>query len=396
MAEKKSTELEQGDELVTAILNTDEGDRFDVKRVGRVEGVIKTVSAMANTAGGTVVVGIEDKRKAEGKDRVYGLEEKPECLGELQRALLSRLTPRLGEPDCRCKMLEVPCTLRGGSCGTIALLGVPKSNAVHSLVDGGTYARYGSQNRQLSAQEITNLSLRRGVQSAVDALSDAPFELLETDYWREYKEQRQLTREFPDALKHLGLARTDESGSWRPTVAAVLLFAEHPGGLLKKKCAIRIFQYKGHQIEYEPNTNLARTPITIDGPIIYQIRVAAETVLRELESGVQVSANGFEYAQKYPPRVVQEAITNAVIHRDYRLSQDIQIRIFTNRIEVESPGVFPGAVTSENVREIGSRPRNRAVVSGGGCKGLEKACSQGGGQGSVGSSIRQGENVIHA
>lgn len=61
---------------------------------------------------------------------------------------------------------------------------------------------------------------------------------------------------------------------------------------------------------------------------------------------------------RYPERVIKEAITNAVIHRDYRLNRDIQIRIFDNRIEVESPGLFPGAITPANIGKAGSFARN--------------------------------------
>jgi len=60
--------------------------------------------------------------------------------------------------------------------------------------------------------------------------------------------------------------------------------------------------------------------------------------------------------------VVKEAITNAAIHRDYRLNRDIQIRIFDNRIEVESPGLFPGTITPANVDRAGSFARNPLIA----------------------------------
>ena len=47
-----------------------------------------------------------------------------------------------------------------------------------------------------------------------------------------------------------------------------------------------------------------------------------------------------------------------MIHRDYRLNRDIHIRIFDNRIEVESPGLFPGAITPATVAQAGSFARN--------------------------------------
>jgi ATP-dependent DNA helicase RecG len=71
---------------------------------------------------------------------------------------------------------------------------------------------------------------------------------------------------------------------------------------------------------------------------------------------------GFEVVQSYPVRVLREAITNAVVHRDYRLAADVHIRLFANRVEVESPGLLPANVTVNNIGSVGSRPRNRALV----------------------------------
>jgi ATP-dependent DNA helicase RecG len=229
-------------------------------------------------------------------------------------------------------------------------------------VDGGTYVRERKSNRQLNAAEITELSLKRGSMSIVNALVDVPFELLDTIYWKEYRDQRKLTRPTDEALSHLGLARKNDASKLVPTRAAVLLFAEEPSGLLDSKCSIRIFHYKGDSIEHKAQTILMRPPKTIGGPLKVQITGARETILDALSTGVQVGPLGFEIVQKYPVRVITEAITNAVIHRDYRLPADIHIRIFANRIEVESPGVFPGNVTVSNIGVVGSHPRNRALV----------------------------------
>lgn len=51
---------------------------------------------------------------------------------------------------------------------------------------------------------------------------------------------------------------------------------------------------------------------------------------------------------KYPHETLHEIVTNAVLHRDYSIVSDVQIRIFDNRVEVESPDLFPGHVTSRN------------------------------------------------
>ena len=59
---------------------------------------------------------------------------------------------------------------------------------------------------------------------------------------------------------------------------------------------------------------------------------------------------GFRRTRRYPEWVLQESIANAVIHRDYSVQDDTHVRIFDNRIEVESPGILPGHVTMANIR----------------------------------------------
>jgi ATP-dependent DNA helicase RecG len=350
------------DDLVEGLIELSEGPMFETKRVGENRRKIETVIAFANSDGGLLVLGIEDEGKSKGRDRVYGIEENPESVDELQRLLVHRVTPPLAPPLCDPpSFVRLGCTLRDGRRGSIVVIRIAKSAGVHSVVDGGTYVRYVKSNRQISAAEITELSMRRGTMSIIGSLVDAPFDLLDTSYWREYAAQRRLTRPITEAMRHLGLAR-DDGGVLRPTRAAVLLFAEEPSGLLDSKCAIRLFHYKGETIERTTSPNLVRPPRTIGGPLIAQISEARKAVLHELASGVQVGPLGFEIVQRYPVRVIQEAITNAVIHRDYHLSADIQIRIFADRIEVESPGVLPGNLTTATLGIVGSRPRNRVLV----------------------------------
>jgi ATP-dependent DNA helicase RecG len=352
------------DNLIDQLLSLSEGFTFETKRVGDNRKKIETVVAFANTEGGLLVLGIEDEEKATGRKRVYGIQENPEAVDELRRLLFHRVTPRLADPETMPPaFIEIGCTLRSGIRGSIVVIKVEKSTSVHSVVDGGTFVRLQKSNRQISASEITELAMQRGTASIVNGLVNVPFDLLDTSYWREYANQRRLTRPLPEAMRNLGLAREDPTTrNLLPTRAAVLLFAEEPSGLLDSKCTIRLFHYRGETVEHRADTNLVRPPKTIGGPIIVQIRDAFKAVIDELASGVQMGPLGFEIIQRYPVRVIREAITNAVIHRDYRLSVDVHIRIFANRIEVESPGLLPGGVTVTNLGMIGSKPRNRSLV----------------------------------
>jgi ATP-dependent DNA helicase RecG len=64
---------------------------------------------------------------------------------------------------------------------------------------------------------------------------------------------------------------------------------------------------------------------------------------------------------KYPMETIHEIVTNAILHRDYSIPTDVQIRVFDNRVEVESPGLLPGQVTIKNIREQ-QFARNGALV----------------------------------
>jgi len=349
------------DDLIDKALDRDESFTFDCKRIKKdLMKILETVVAFANSEGGTIALGLEDPDKAKGRDRVFGIQENPMNWDELRRLLKSRIT----ESDLLpVSWNEVGCTLKDGSTGSVVFVRVEKSRRVHSIVDDGTFTRFDKGNKELTAPEINQLCFARGTISAETQLEEVDFELLDTEYWRSYAQQRRLTRPIDQAMFHLGLARKDQKGVLRPIRSAVLLFAEEPSGLLAGKAAIRIFHYRGSKIETDPNTNLLRKPITVDGPVIRQIQSARDTVVNELASGIQMGPLGFEIVQKYPLRVINEAITNAVIHRDYRLNADIHVRIFADRIEVESPGLLVGPVTVANISRIGTHARNPVLVN---------------------------------
>lgn len=347
------------DVLIDQLLARPETVTFEFKRTGKIDTLLETVVAFANTEGGIAALGLEDPGKAKGRDRVYGIQSHPMYWDEVQRNLHSRIT----EPDqLAWTYQEIGCTLRNGQRGSIILLKIAKSRRVHSIVDDGTFTRLTKGNKHLTANEINDLCHARGVISAESQVEELDFDLLNTDYWRAYAEKRKLTRAIDQAMYHLGLAKRDAAGLLRPTRAAVLLFAEEPSGVLAAKTAVRIFHYKGNDISTDPNANLVKLPVSVVGPLVRQIVDTRQTVIGELAGKVQFGPLGFEIVQRYPVRVIAEAITNAIIHRDYRLNADIVIRIFSDRIEVESPGLLGGPVTVSNIGRIGTFSRNPLIV----------------------------------
>lgn len=248
-----------------------------------------------------------------------------------------------------------------GAKGSVLFIKVPKSAQLHSILDDGTFTRLQASNRQLTANEIATLSFAKGVVTAENELTEVDFELLDTAIWKEYYRHRRLSGSIEEVMFRIGLARKKE-GKILPLKAAVLLFADDPSGLLASKCSIRIFRYSGTEISHDATPNLMKKPKTIGGPLIPLIADAMEYIKSEIASGITMSKSGFETVHKYPERVIKESITNAVIHRDYHIQRDTQVRIFDDRIEIESPGLFPGIITPSNIRTEGSFNRNPLIV----------------------------------
>ena len=88
-------------------------------------------------------------------------------------------------------------------------------------------------------------------------------------------------------------------------------------------------------------------PKTIDGPIETQITSVIEDVSEILKNSTTQSGGKFNY----PAEALKEVLVNAVIHRDYSLSDDVHVIIYDNRIEVISPGKLPGYITLKNILE---------------------------------------------
>lgn len=356
------------EQLADAIVAKREGLHFETKRLAdkKVGRALNTICAFANTEGGILALGVEDFDRAAGRDRLFGIEENPEALDELQRKLRTHFDPPID--GVRLETLHV--ALRGGAAGRVVLLRVPQSARVHSIVGNGTLIRLPASNREMSAAEINELMFRRGVVSAEGRPVDVPLAVIETEHWHAYCAARGLAAgDTANRLLRIGLGKQVGEGAaakvW-PTLAAVLLFAEFPSDVLAAhgtRAGVRVFHYSGTAIEHGPNPNLRKAPQTLRGPVVALINQALGYVQNEIAAGFEMAASGFRTRHVYPLRVIKEAITNAVLHRDYRYPRDVQVRIFDNRIEVESPGELPFNITPATIGRARSAPRNPSLVN---------------------------------
>jgi ATP-dependent DNA helicase RecG len=124
-----------------------------------------------------------------------------------------------------------------------------------------------------------------------------------------------------------------------------LLYADDPQAILPKT-GIKLYRYQTNS-EGTRDT-LTGNPVTMEGPAYQLIHQAVQRTISMVESIPVVGVEGFERVS-YPRESIHEIITNAVLHRDYSLNDEIHVRVFNNRVEVQSPGTLPGHVTVRNI-----------------------------------------------
>lgn len=194
------------------------------------------------------MLGLADLKEYKGPARLFGVEENGEAVDELLRKLRTEFVP----PLVGVQWLRLSCNLHNGPAkgqrGHLVVAKVQRSAQVHSLVSGGTYTRMDRGNRELSAEEITELSYRRGTRSAAAEPVPVALERLDTQAWHRFLRRRgPLTGDLAEQLLNIGLAVTID-GRVQPLRAAVLLFADEPGSLLAAhgtRADIRVFVYDG-------------------------------------------------------------------------------------------------------------------------------------------------------
>jgi ATP-dependent DNA helicase RecG len=337
------------DKLIETILNIlEETQTIEFKRLSGdkvVKKIIQTIVAMANTDGGTVVFGVDDPEKTElkGTDRIFGIEENKELYDEIFQEI-KRIIPPISNLS--------PNLIEALANKTVAILHIAKVNESFYSIDDRVWVRLHKSNKKLTPQEVVKFSYAKGFEKADKELVDVDFELLQTIYFEDWRKARGLKKDSAEnILLQTGLARRDIDRELRPTRAAVLLFAKFSTNLMETKCTIRVFKYKGRLEKFEKTPNLIGKPKTIDGPISSLIRDAHEYILGVLESGIEIHS-GFVTKYKIPERAIKEVITNAVIHRDYHIKRDIEVKIFEDRVEVISPGLFPYNITKKNIGTV--------------------------------------------
>jgi ATP-dependent DNA helicase RecG len=281
----------------------------------------------ANADGGTVVIGLHDGH-VEGTD------------GNVSRRN-SQMQANVDfcHPPVRAAHKLIDCVNDKGEADKLLVIEVETGQAVHANAKDEVFLRVGDENRRLSFAQRQELLFDKGQASyEMRPLSGATYDHLEPPLLDGYAEAIGA----PDPLRLLrarGLATDGEL-----TVAGGLLFATAPQEFLPE-AFIRVLRWRGKERGSGARQQLL-DDVRIEGPIPEQLLEARAQVQRLQPTRRALLASGkFGNVPLIPEDAWLEGVVNAAVHRSYSAAGDhIRVEIFDDRIEISSPGRFPGLV----------------------------------------------------
>lgn len=312
-------------------------------------------SMWANTppGGGIVIVGIEKNGTVTGcnslsNDQVSGLEK----------------TPFTYCPDAKYDSKRIDVTNEKGENDWILTFRVYyRDDILVRTVSGDSFTRVGSTKKLISPDEAYEIQIDKQEldleQQPVDFNYPDDFNRqLINQFCNNYRNRRGLDPAHPNEeileQRHLGKQIGEK---FQPNVACALLFAKDPRSRFPG-CRIRFLRYEGEVERTGKDYNVVKD-LFLEGCVPGLISEAEKAVEAQLREFSRLGPDGLFYtAPEYPKAAWYEAIVNAVCHRSYGLrNMNVFIKMFDDRLVIESPGPFPPLVTPENIYDT-THPRN--------------------------------------
>ena len=329
---------------LVAALKRSEGKTLEFKRdLSSPRGVVRTAVAFANTAGGALLIGVEDETGfVRGVADVLASEER------LANILADAVAPQL-MPD-----IEV---LPWRDMHVIAARVFPSPRRPHRVRtegENGVYVRVGSTNRRADpalVDEMRRFASRQAYdEEPLPRLQSEAVDFRAASEW--FAPKRKLRR---GDLEVLGLVTRDQARKV-PTVGGVLLFGRDKERHFPDAW-IQAGKFRG-----EDRARIADQR-DIRGHAPSLVERATEFVVERLSCGARIEGTRRQDRWNVPPLAVREAIVNAVAHADYaQRGAPIRVAVFADRVAVESPGLLPFGLTVEDLPLGVSKIRNRVIA----------------------------------
>jgi ATP-dependent DNA helicase RecG len=295
------------------------------------QALAETLVALANTEGGTLLVGVTRAGS------VRGVREPDALCDRILLAALSIVPPLVLPMPEQAQVRE----------RTVVAVRIPPGLPSAYALDGQFLIREGPRNRPLRPAEIHRLMMQRGViHFETQPPPGSTLDDLDWDRVRQYANRlEQLGHLAPQDVLVRRACLAEVDGDLYPTLAGLLLFGHSPSQWVHS-AEITAVRYAGREM----SDQFIREDI--DGPLPDQIRKAEAFAQANTLQEVALEGLTREERPAYPGDVLREVIVNAAAHRDYTIQgEGIRILIFGDRIQVYSPGRLPGHVTVENIVE---------------------------------------------
>jgi len=293
--------------------------------------IAETMVAMANSNGGTVIMGIDN-------NHIVGVYNQQEASDYLIEAALSTEPPLI---------IPVPEATTVDN-KTLVMAHIP-SGMPHVYAYQGKYLRRrDDKNIPLPPASLRRLMIKRGqMDYEVGIAQDATLDDIDWDRAEAYADNLNgfSEKDVEDVLLKRGCLVQFKDDLF-PTNAGILLFGKDPQRFIIAS-DISAVRFAGQSMSDTFN----RQDIT--GTLPDQIKRAETFLVDHLRKSVTISDKmQREESFEYPMEAARELVINAVAHRDYSIRGDnIRMFIFSNRMEVYSPGELPGPMTLQNLRD---------------------------------------------
>jgi len=308
------------------------------------------VAGMANSRGGTIVLGVDDKTREVRGISLGHLDALEQWMAEI---CLDSLVPPI---HASIRRVELPDS--SGDRVPVLWVEVPRSLFVHQS-PGGFYRRVGSFTSRLTPEVLARLLQERSQtrfirfdESVVPGTTPDDLDSrLTTRFLRRHKEMSEVN------LSRLRLIARNDRGVLGLTVTGVLMCTRQPGEWLPH-AYIQAVSYAGERRDI----NYQRDASEIGGPLDRQVSEALHFVRRNMSVRATKGTARIERPQ-YRDRALFEALVNAVAHRDYSMAgARIRLHMFRNRIELYVPGALANTLTVDSMADR-QYCRNELIVS---------------------------------
>lgn len=314
-----------------------EGEGLELKKsVSNYNDLGQCVCAFANTAGGTLIVGVGDDGEVNGIDETKLDEVQLRISGAVQCVSPVPLHKILIDDMEGKKIIKIEVSLMA-----------PDSFCTHH---GLIYVRSGSANLRMEGAAMMQFLTDREVLRYDSRLSHELMDDLDEVKIREYMRQRSPLADLSNAsiadlLFNIGVA--DRDGRIRN--AAVLMFSKCPKRAVPQ-CEVRLARFAGRERVMVLDSQF------VNGTVLENLAAAESFIMRNIRIGHRIEGMIRKDVPEYPVSAVRELLINALVHRDYFDCNAVQVSIFEDRLEIMNPGkLLPGL----SLEDIGSLSKQR-------------------------------------